>query len=224
MKLGLLLALSIGFITILGCVSTTNTINPPDKDVGKRAFNEAVQKVEAGQLDEALKLFRVAIANEEQSADAHNNIGNVLVMKKEVKDAVSSYTAAVRLDPKSAAYVFNRAYAYLLSGNRSASLMDFNRVIEMEPFNSKASAFRGQIRIESDDYLGAIDDFNKALILLPTNGALLANRGVAHAKVGNLKAAQKDFAHAEKAFRNTGDLPSLKKLTKARDGYIKSSS
>lgn len=203
-------------LTLAACAPQRQAGSTSDQTASGRHLDQAIDAVRKGQVDRAQQLFDQAIKSDPKNADAYNNKGNLLMSSRKYKQAIPEYSAAIQLQANRAPYIFNRAYAYLLTGSQREALKDLNRVLELEQGNFKALAFRGQVRMNLADFEGAVSDFDRVVALRQENGGVYANRGVAKAQIGRLAAAKDDFLKAEAIFRKTADLASLEKLDKAR--------
>ena len=90
--------------------------------------------------------------------------------------AISSYSEAIRLDPKHDAAYHNRGLIYSRSGNYDNAIEDFNRAIKLAPndansYNSRGLAFR-----RSGEYERALQDFDHAIRLDPGFALAISNR------------------------------------------------
>ena len=65
--------------------------------------------------EEAISLFRKAIKLKPDFADAHNNLGNALLQKGEIKKAIDHYRETLKLKPDLVAAQKNLETALLLS-------------------------------------------------------------------------------------------------------------
>jgi Tfp pilus assembly protein PilF len=79
------------------------------------------------------------------------------------------------------------------TGNHKTAIVDFDRVIAIDPDYARAYHLRGLAReIEGDDK-GALDDFNRAIALKPDYGAAYHSRATLHTKMGQMDDAAEDI-------------------------------
>ncbi len=79
---------------------------------GARLFNDrGLAQAKAGRADEAVASFKEALRMDPSSPEAHANLGNVFMMKRQYRDATAEFEAALRLRPddKELQYDFNFA-------------------------------------------------------------------------------------------------------------------
>ena len=212
---------TIAAVTILmglaaGCQEKPQVVSPSQQSLAREHLDKAITEVREGRLAKAAKLLDEAIMADPRNADAHNNIGNILMASGKYREAIISYTRAIELSGGQELILFNRGYAYLLIGDKKKALKDFSDVIEQNPDHFQSLSFRGQLRLQSGDFEGAISDFSHVLALRPDEGTAYASRGVSRASLDRKVAALEDFTKAEAIFRKSGDDNNLSKLMEAR--------
>jgi tetratricopeptide (TPR) repeat protein len=118
--------------------------------------------------------------------------GNQRWGQKDFRGAISDYTEAIRLNPKS-------SNAYALRGIARGSLGDFQGVIDdtstairLDPKNVFAYTLRGNARSGLGDFQGAINDANTAIRLDPKNAFTYIVRGNARNGLGDFQGAIND--------------------------------
>src|ERR1700730_12939908 len=79
----------------------------------------------------------------------------------------------------------NRGIAKQNGGDLKGALADYNRAIELDPYDAIPYENRGVVKAAQGDLHGAIADFNRALQLSPGNAEAYDNRGVAIQKTGD---------------------------------------
>ena len=79
------------------------------------------------------------------------------------------------------------------SGKFREAIMDFNKVIELDPNQAKAYQYRGVAKAKYGDFAGAIIDYDKAIEKDSNNTDSYSSRGIAKARLGNLTGAIVDF-------------------------------
>ena len=119
-------------------------------------------------------------------------------MKKQGKltAAIESYTRALKLDPASAAGLYNRGLAFQVAGNTKKSLTDLSKAIDLAPGSADALIARGAAFEADAQPEKAYADYEAALRWAPDNPLALRNRGRLLFKRKNVTGACKDFARA----------------------------
>src|SRR5215468_9359129 len=110
--------------------------------------------------------------------------------------AIAAFSAAMRLDPKSALALTNRGVAYERKGDMDRAIADFSEAIRLDPNYALASSDRGIAYARKGDNDRAIADFNEAIRLDPKNVLAFANRGIAYGKKGDTERAIADYNEA----------------------------
>jgi tetratricopeptide (TPR) repeat protein len=117
-----------------------------------------------GETGEALELFRRTLAVKPDHADAHNEIGNILLGRGEVQAATAEYEAARALDPRWPITWFNLGSAREAAGDLDAAEEAFREAIRWSP-------------VVANRYRGGVPPFPwRAHLRL---GRILAKRGMA---------------------------------------------
>jgi tetratricopeptide (TPR) repeat protein len=79
-------------------------------------FNEGYRASEAGNLDEAIRCYKKAIAIDPHYAPAYNNLGGIYGKKGMLDDAIVAYNQAIDIDPDYTLAHNNLARAYRQKG------------------------------------------------------------------------------------------------------------
>jgi Tfp pilus assembly protein PilF len=92
----------------------------------------------AGQLmesdpGEARSLLEKATAADPKNADAHLQLGHMLIRAKQNLKAIQHYETTLKLGSTSAEVFYNLGYLYAGSGNLSAAEEMFTRVVALKP-------------------------------------------------------------------------------------------
>lgn len=85
-----------------------------------------------GQLDEAARVFRQAVAAKD-SAVLRNNLGGVLLAQKKLEEARAEFSAAAALDPKYADPHYNLACYHALAGRPQEGLAELEKAKALDP-------------------------------------------------------------------------------------------
>jgi tetratricopeptide (TPR) repeat protein len=93
----------------------------------------------ARRLDEAAYEFQQAIRIDPAYANAHNNLGNVLLAQGKPADAIREFAEVVRLQPKSAEALRNLAQAYAIAGDFDRAVGTIDTALRLSPPEPLAS-------------------------------------------------------------------------------------
>lgn len=126
------------------------------------------------------------------------------VSRGEIDMAEKDFDEIIKLNPKSASPLYNRAVFYNLIGNSEKALIDVNKAIQLET-NQKskilgnALILRARIIADSEP-TQSLNDYSKAALILPDNQEVFYNRGVAYMQIGKFTEALSDFKRAIQLF------------------------
>lgn len=118
------------------------------------------------------------------SVDELRERGNGLIRSGDVRGAIASYTDALKVAPKDAKTLGNRAIAYLRVDEPRAALRDADAALAVEPQNAKAFSNRGTALLKIGRARAAVAAFEKGLAVDSSSANMRSN----------LEEAQKDAA------------------------------
>ncbi len=107
----------------------------------------------------------------------------------EFDSAISDYTKAIEMDPKSAESLIGRGLAYVKKLSFDLAIADYDKAIELKPKSATAFANRGAAFEKKGNTEKAVADYDKALELEPANEFVKSGADRLHAEVA--KAAKK---------------------------------
>ena len=93
----------------------------------------------AGDLDGAIKQFRVVIEKDPTSFQAYNYMGGAYYRKKMFPGAVSSFLRAIELKPDAATVHFNLGLACEGNNMMERAIASYRKALELEPTHEKAA-------------------------------------------------------------------------------------
>ncbi|MBZ0178521.1 MAG: tetratricopeptide repeat protein [Melioribacteraceae bacterium] len=93
------------------------------------------------------------------------NIGNAFALKKDFRNAISSFTKAINRNPADVKAHFNLGFAYTQIGEFEHALNSYQRAIELDPTFAGAYRNSGIIHYVSENYEEALYYFEKFLSL-----------------------------------------------------------
>lgn len=181
---------------------------------GMAHYNRGIAYERSGQLDKALDDYRSAMRLQPAFAPAAAALGRLL-KDKDPDAALSALSAAIRLDPRSAA-LRSRATLYLSLGRFDEALRDFNQVIANDGSDAISYLDRGVTNEKLGHVENAIPDYSRSIELAPSAAAYV-NRGNAYASQRQPVKALADFDAA--LALDTNNLPAL--LGRANANYAR---
>lgn len=149
----------------------------------------------AGDLDAALAQYRAAIERNPQDAEAHSNLGQVLVRLKQPAEALPHFDRAIDLIPDRWAYHFNRARAFAVMERWDEAIAGYTRAQQLFP-EDYATAFNlGQALHRKGDEAAAVDQYLRAITLNPADATFRLALGTSYERLQ--KNAEAAAAYAE---------------------------
>ena len=112
--------------------------------------------------DEALELFKEAIALNPNDASIYIKCATIYMSKGEASNCAYNADKALKLDPNNAMAYFMRGAANLTMMNTDKAVADLNEAIRLDPLNKRAYYFRGIYWKHFGDKKKARADFLKA--------------------------------------------------------------
>ena len=110
-----------------------------DPETARDRFIEGKEALRKRSYTEAAELFREAVHLDSSVAVYHFCLGLALEKEKKLEDAEASLTTALKLDPLNADYIAELGYIYLDLGFNSRAKDAFEKVIELDPYNVRAT-------------------------------------------------------------------------------------
>jgi protein O-mannosyl-transferase len=149
-----------------------------------------------GDLDNAMKQYKLAIMINHNYPDTHYNLGILLADQGHFQEAMDQCGIAVRLDPKHAPAYYNLAYVLMLQGRNDEAIKHLQEAIQLDPEYAKAYGFLGDIFAAEGKNKEAVDYYNQALKIAPDMANIHYNLGIIQAKLGQMDEAIRHFREA----------------------------
>jgi tetratricopeptide (TPR) repeat protein/S1-C subfamily serine protease len=145
---------------------------------------------ELNQQDLALKAIDTAIGLEAKDLIVLNIKAVLLIDKKRHQESIALSSKSIAIQPSFYAYG-NRGLAKYGAGDKSGAIVDYNRVIDINPTDSLAYYNRGVAKAELGNEQGAIADYT---LSIKVSEYMLAyvNRALLRAKAGDIQGALSD--------------------------------
>jgi tetratricopeptide (TPR) repeat protein/S1-C subfamily serine protease len=145
---------------------------------------------ELNQYDLALKSVETAISLESKDSIVLNIKAVLLIDKKRYPESIDLSTKSIAMYPSFYAYG-NRGLAKYQSGDKSGAIVDYNRVIDINPNDHLAYYNRGMAKADLGNDRGAIDDYTISINISKYSLAYI-NRALLRAKAGDINGALAD--------------------------------
>jgi len=140
-----------------------------------RLIDEASDAMNAGRHQDAIPLFRQALASNPDDATVHNSYGSALAATGHLPEATAEYRKASALSPDYPDAHNNLASALVQQGNRAAAIFEFERALALKPDFAEAHAGLGGVLAQGGRLPEAISHLHQAVELSPDNGSLRTN-------------------------------------------------
>jgi tetratricopeptide (TPR) repeat protein len=142
--------------------------------------SEAVEKMQQGQLNEAIDLFKASL---ELKPDVQKNMYNIASAYYQLEDysqALTWFNQAVDHDPADTASLVTIGLIHYNQGRMQQSIGYFDKALALDTNLFQMWYNRGTAYGRLEDYDKAIADLSRAILLNPDHGNSYLNRGVAY--------------------------------------------
>ena len=102
-----------------------------------------------------------------EGPDAHNNLGNLLAMNKEWRDAIAHYRRAIELAPDFSSAHLNLANALVQTGDGEAAFTEYQTALALNPRSVAAHANFALLLLQNGQPRESYDQAQEALRLDP---------------------------------------------------------
>lgn len=136
-------------------------------------------------------------ANNSEKLKLISEIGTLSNQEK-YDEALEKCSLAMKTYPNEAILYYWSATIKSLKGDRKNALIDYNKVIELNPNADDAYVMRGICKSDLNDIEGAIKDYNTAIKLNPQNSSAYSMRACAKIDLGDFNGANDDLNIANK--------------------------
>lgn len=141
------------------------------------ALREGSAAYAAGELEVAAARYEAALDQGPDNADAHNNLGQVLVRLGRAADALPHLDAAVAMEPARWAFRFNRARAYGQLDRWTEAVAEYREASRLFPDDYVTQFNLGLALLKLEDREGAVLALERAVALAPGEPSFLLTLG-----------------------------------------------
>lgn len=186
------------------------------------------QALEAhGHWDEAMQCYLDAIQLAPNPARAHLNLGNVMLLKGDLKGALDSFNTAIKYKPDYAGAYYNIGNALLNAGKPDDAIASYRRALEIQPDYAEVHCSMGVALNSLGKFDEAIASYQAALKINPDFSEAHCNKGLALQAIGRfddamtcyLRASEINPAFAEAHFYLGNGLLDLRHFDSAAECY-----
>jgi tetratricopeptide (TPR) repeat protein len=128
--------------------------------------------------DDALRYASAALAAQPHNSRLHRAVGEALLGKLALDEALAEYARSIELTPDAADAWLGRADAYLRLKQWDKALADFDRAILLRPNDANALCKRVQLHLDRRDYQKADEDCSRVLAVVPEASVILRARAI----------------------------------------------
>jgi tetratricopeptide (TPR) repeat protein len=182
-------------------------------------FNEAGIAADAGDYDQAIRLYTQVLSIHPDEVAAYGNRGIAYGNKGDYDRAIADFNQAIRLDPNDAKSYYNRGHAYDDKGDYDRAIADYTQAIRLDPNYAAAYYNRGASYEDKKDYDRAIADYTQAIRLDPNFAAAYYNRGNAYKDKGDLNNAIADWEACLRIDPNDADAKNNLDVARKKRGW-----
>jgi len=167
-------------------------------------FDEGVQALRAGRLDEAESAFEAVIGRGGDLAHVHNNLGIVHQVRGQHERAVAEFREAVRLDPGYAAPQILLGASLLALGRGAEAEAHLETAVALAPREPLARLQLARVYERQSDWAGAVDQYRALRELVPEEAEYVYGLGHAYLRqsektLSDLHALAPDSARSHQA-------------------------
>jgi protein O-mannosyl-transferase len=151
---------------------------------------------EGGHVDEVMSLYTRVLSEWPNKADAHNNLGLVLLNQGQIDKALVHCRRAVELNPEYADGHNNLGLVLATMGQLDEAILHYRRALELKPDHMKAENNLAVALIQQGRIDEAVAAFRRALKLKPDSAEAHNNLGLALKEQGQTAEALALFKEA----------------------------
>jgi Flp pilus assembly protein TadD len=152
--------------------------------------------IQTGYWKDSATLWTHTLACTTDNYVAHSNLGNALLQKGRVDEAITHYQSAVQIDPRYADAQFNLGNAFLQKGRADQAISQYQKALEIQPDFAAAHLNLGNGFSQQGRMDQAISQYQKALEINPDDEKAHNNLGNAFLQKGNVSQAITHFQQA----------------------------
>lgn len=166
---------SLGYVTGAGTKLGPSSFDPKDGIQVWIQIEEAVQLAQTGKLDQSrAKLYEV-LKKQPYNVMAETILGNVLVKKGELEEAVRHFKNALRSDLAGQETRYDLAEIFYERKQYREALEQLQKLLDQDSVNTRALKLAAFCYVQTKDYEQAATSFEKVLTLYPSDAASLSH-------------------------------------------------
>ena len=158
-------------------------------ELGNRSWLE-------GNITEATRRYRQAIALQPNYAEAWGNLGTALHGQNQLEEAIDRYQKSLQLNPVNFVIQSNLGKALKTQGNYDAAIECYKNAIDIDPSNVNPYNRLGDMYLERGEYEIALNYFQQALSIDPGHAFSHSHAGVIYLELNQVDLAIHSFQQA----------------------------
>lgn len=178
------------------------TINEPNHDELKSTSinigKTAIQLIQYGQNDEAIKLLRLAVKLNPKEIDLWTTLAEAQVRSNKNLQALSSFKQAIKLGPNEQSIYFRQASVYMNLNDPKKARISIKKGLSIDKNNAKGYFQLGNAEILLNNYNSALIAFKKSYKINSNFWQSINNEGLILYELNNFKEAESRFRDALK--------------------------
>lgn len=187
----------------------------------------AIAHHEAGELQQAVTLYKQIISAHPNYADVLHLMGVAALQVGESHDAIKYIGLAIQNNPSIPDYYYNRGLALIAVGNLAEATLHFQKAVELEPNHAEAHNNLGNALKEQGQLKEAEHYYRKAIDVCPDHTAAYNNLGATLSELGRTeeavacyrKAIQIEPVDPETYYNLANVLRAAKRYSEAKTAY-----
>ena len=167
---------------------------------------EAEAAKEAGDYDQALRLFQEILAENPTITTAYVGIGDIYMVKKDYEKAEPAYGRAARLEPENFDAQYGHGLALQMLRRFVEAVRAYQRALDIRPTDTRANLNLATVYLQMDEPDRAVSFAERAVQADPASGPARANLGAIYEKLGRYAEAVEAY---DAALELMGNQPRL---------------
>ncbi len=135
---------------------------PTKNQAARKSYNNGVNLEHEGNINEAIKEYRNAIALDANYCDAMDNLGRLLRRQGKLDEAIYWYKRSIDILPGNQTAHMNLGVAYRLQGKKDGAIAEYQTLLKMNPRDPEGYYGLGGIYYTFKDFSAAAEQFRKA--------------------------------------------------------------
>jgi protein O-mannosyl-transferase len=150
-------------------------------------------------------LWRMTIERNPGCEACYNNLGDSLLRRGQVDEAIADYQKASEMSPRDSRPQSNLGFAFLQKGQVNEAIIHSQKALEIEPDGSEAHHILGDAYLAKGDFVQAIASYQEALRVKPNDATAHDNLGISFAAIGKISEAIEQFGEALRVDSNCAE-------------------